>query len=61
MLIITITTSHSTTIDYEFYDELYRCRAVADEILAHAAQRENKRKERIDCACVEVQEITEDV
>lgn len=61
MLIITITTSQSTTVDYEFYDELYKCTAVADEIRAHVAQRENKNKEQVDCACIQIEDIPEEI
>lgn len=60
ILIITIVNSNSTNVDYAFYQDLYNCRAAAEEIMAHVNQRKDK-SDKVTCTCAKIEEMLEDI
>lgn len=62
VLILAIVTSQKTTIDYEFYEDVKHCEALAEEIREHSSQRQKSFEgEGVHCVCLQIESPTEEI
>lgn len=62
VLVLAIVTSQKTTIDYEFYEDIHHCQAVAAEVNQHSEQRDKSfASEGVHCVCLEIENQQEEI